>query len=444
MRRLFAVAATGSAVAALAGSASGGPPGTWTQITHGINGAKSNVGLARGKDGTLHVIWAGPGRPPYTAILDTSITPAGAVGKAQSVVSGWANVHSPDAVTAADGSIHVVVSGDKLNSTPDPNAGLNEIVGPGSWKAPAQAFGNGASIAEADNADMRTSLLKNGQLATVWLTAAKLFFEAGDDPAAAPQDITPPGLGSNPVIAVDQASGNAIIGYKGVQDGTQFFRQVAPSLGSPQSIPQSQKIEGVQIAARAGGGIYTAYTPDFAKVWLVRYGGKPRPVPVPKGVQVGTAGVTAGPDGRLWVYYGNNQTTWVTRTSRSTAGWEPVQTIKNPPGIAQYFRIEAEGSAGQLDLFINLVIDGASKDGTYHTQVHPALSLRASAKAGRVTVQVTDAGDPIAGAKVAGLPGGPKTTDAKGTVTVAVRKKGALNLTATKAGYVAASGGVSA
>src|SRR5690242_2045646 len=151
MRRLFAVAATGSAVAALAGSASGGPPGTWTQITHGINGAKSNVGLARGKDGTLHVIWAGPGRPPYTAILDTPITPAGAVGKAQSVVSGWANVHSPDAVTAADGSIHVVVSGDKLNSTPDPNAGLNEIVGPGSWKAPAQAFGNGASIAEADN-----------------------------------------------------------------------------------------------------------------------------------------------------------------------------------------------------------------------------------------------------------------------------------------------------
>jgi hypothetical protein len=431
-----------SVLALSTANAGAGPPGTWTQITHLINGANPNVGLARAKDGTLHVFWAGPGRAPFTSILDTTITPAGAVGKAQPVLSGWMNVHQPAAAVAPDGSIHVIVSGGKLNSNSDPNAGLNEVLGPGAWQVAAQAFGR-APIALPDNADVRTAVQKNGQLATVWLTAAKLFFQAGVDPSMAPQDITPDGLGSNPVIAVDQGSGDAVIAYKGVKDGTQFFRRVLPSLGAPEPIPQTQRIEGVQIAARAGGGVYTAYTPDFAKVWLVRFGGKPRAVPVPKGAQINTAGVTAGPYGRLWVYFGNAQTTWVTRTGHSTAGWEPVQAIKNPPGIAQYFRIEGEGSGGPLDLFIDLVIDGQERDGTYHTQVHPALTLRASARAGRLTVSVTDAGDPVAGAKVTGLPGGPRTTDAKGAVTAPVHKKGALHLTATKAGYVAASGGVS-
>jgi len=132
----------------------------------------------------------------------------------------------------------------------------------------------------------------------------------------------------------------------------------------------------------------------------------------------------------------------VTRTSRSTSGFEPVQALKSPPGAVQYFRLEGEGSAGPLDLFADITVDGQTKDGSYHTQMHPALSLRASAKAGRVTVRVTDAGDPIAGAKVSGLPGGAKTTDAKGTVTVAVRKGSRLSLTATKAGYVSATGKV--
>ena len=51
----------------LAASANAGPPGQWTQITHAHNGAKSNLGLARAKNGALHVFWAGPARPPFTA-----------------------------------------------------------------------------------------------------------------------------------------------------------------------------------------------------------------------------------------------------------------------------------------------------------------------------------------------------------------------------------------
>jgi hypothetical protein len=437
---MLASAIVAASLALLATAAAAGPPGTWTQITHGINGARANLGLARGKDGTLHVLYGGPGRAPYTAILDAPISPSGAVGAAEQVLSGWSAVHPPDAVTAPDGSIHTIVSGARVGTIGDPTSGLNDIVGPGSWQLPAQAFGN-ASVTEASNTDPRTAALRNGQLVTVWTTGLSFLFAVGSDPATPPQQLSP--LGANGVIAVDQGSGDAIIAYKAVQDGQQYFRRVVPSVDPPVQIPQAQKDEGVQIAARAGGGVYTAYTPDFVKVWLVRFGGKPTAVPEPKGAQVNTAGVTAGPDGRLWVYYGNGLTTWVTRTSRSVSGWEPVQAIKNPPGVAQYFRIEGEGSAGPLDLFVDLVIDGQQKDGTYHTQVHPELSLRASAKAGRVTVTVTDAGDPVAGAKVTGLPGGAKATDAKGSLVVPGRK-GTFTITATKAGYVPARGKVSA
>ncbi len=446
MRRLSHVGPVlaGAFVLALfALSASAAAPGKWTQITHQHNGARSNLGLARGKDGVLHVLWAGPNRAPFPSILDTTVTPKGALGKPKAVISGWSGVNAPTAATASDGSIHAIVSGQKVGGQSDPYDGLNEVVGPGTWKLGPRAFGN-LTLTEASNADVHTAFLKSGQLISVWQSAAALLIETGTDPVVQPQNITPQGLATNPVIAVDQGTGEAIIAYHGVNDGQNYFRRVAPSVGAPQAIPQS-KGDGPTIAARAGGGVFTAYARDVDHVVLLQYGGKSRKVPVAKGARVLTAGVAAGPEGRLWVFYGDEQSTYVTRTSRHVTGWEPVQRLKSPPKTAQYFRLEGEGSAGPLDLFADVTVDGKTKDGSYHTHVEPKLSLRASKKAlkggaTQVTVRVTDAGDPMAGAKVKGLPGGTKTTTANGSVTVTVKRSGAFALTATKAGYVAAKG----
>jgi hypothetical protein len=452
---LFAPLVGAALVLVLAGSAGAGPPGKWTQITHAHNGTVANLGLARARDGTLHVLWAGPKFRPFTSIFDTPITPAGAVGRARAVLSGWSGVHPPAAVTAPDGSIHVIVSGQRLNSNTDPNSGLNEIAGPGSWKLGAHAFGS-FPITEASNANVRTAVLKNGQLVSVWATAATMLFQTGVDPATPPQNITPP---KNTIgaaeIAADPASGEVVIAYHDVSSGADFLRRILPALGAPQTIPQA-KVDPPPIAARAGGGgVYTAYTPDGAKVVLLRVGSRPRSVPVPKGASVLTAGLAPGPDGRLWVFYGNERTTYVTRTSRHVSSFEPVQALKSPPKTVQYFRLEGEGSAGPLDLFADITVDGQSKDGSYHTQVHPKLSLRASKSlvknkkgavtAVRITVHVNDAGDPVKGAKVTGLPGGSKATGATGTVAVTVPagKHGTFALTAKKAGYVVAKGRVS-
>lgn len=426
----------------------GAPPaGSWKQITHAHNGAKANLGLARGKNGVLHVLWAGPSKRGYTAIYDTPISLSGAVGKAQAVVSGWVSVQPPAGAAAPDGSIDAVISGQKTNANDDPFSGLNEAVGPGSWKLGPKAFGH-SSLSVPSSADVAAGLLKNGQLITAWQSAAKFLFQVGTDPSTPPQDITPPTLADDQVLAVDTKSGAAVVAYHGPNDGQNYFRQIAPSVGQPQAIAGS-KGDGPTIAARAGGGIYTAFF-DGGRVVLLQYGGKARKVPVPKGARVLTASVAAGPDGRLWVYYGDEQTTYVTRSSRHVSGWEPVQALKSPPKTVQYFRLEGEGSAGPLDLFADITVDGQTKDGSYATHVQPKLSLRATKKATKngatlVTVHVTDAGDAMAGAKVKGLPGGTKTTDAKGTVIVTFPKGkgGSFSLTATKAGYVAANGKLS-
>jgi hypothetical protein len=423
-------------LAGFAASASGGPPGTWTQITRAHNGAASNLGLARAKDGALHVLWAGPARTPFTAIFDTTISRSGAVGSPKAVVSGWSSVHPPAAVAAPDGKIHALVSGQKVNSNTDPFSGLNEAVGPGGWTLGSHAFGT-YQITVPSNADVGVAMLKSGQLVSVWRTATTVLFQTGTDASTQPTNITPPGLAESPVIAVDSRSGEAVVAYRDSTSGTYFFRRVVPAVAAPVPMPQAKGLAPT-IAARAGGGVFSAYTPDGARVWLLRYGAKPKNVPVPKGTRVLTAGVAAGPDGRLWVYYGNEQQTLVTRTSRAVSGFEPVQVLRSPPGTVQYFRLEGEGSGGPLDLFADVTVDGGAKDGSYHQQVWPELSLSARKSPSSVTVRVSDAGDPVAGARVTGLPGGAKTTGANGTVVVSSAQKGLWALTATKPGYVPA------
>jgi hypothetical protein len=434
-----AILAVGAALAA--STAGAGPPGRWTQISH----FPARVGLARAKDGTLHVIWAGPGKLPFSAVYDTPVSPSGAVGGTRPLLSGWKAVNAPTAAAAPDGSIHVLVSGAKTESQQDPTAGLNELVGPGAWQLGAHAFGSNTN---ASNADVRAAFSKDGRLVSAWLSAGQLYYQVGTDPATQPQPAAPVGQAANPSLVVDEKSGEAVVAYRGPR-GLDYFRRILPGLGAPQPIGKGN-VDWPQIAARAGGGVYGAvlHIPDWTKVWLVRFGGPAKRVPLPKGAQVFWAGVAAGPEGRLWVYCGDKQRLYVTRTNRSVTAYEPVQTLSLPGQIGGAAVLEGEGSSGPLDLIAEMTFYSA-KDGAWHTQVWPALSLAVAKKTVQKGVQLTvralDAGEPVAGVKIGGLPGGAKTTDAKGmvVVTLPAGTKGALSLSATKAGYVAATGKVS-
>jgi hypothetical protein len=56
----------------------------------------------------------------------------------------------------------------------------------------------------------------------------------------------------------------------------------------------------------------------------------------------------------------------------------------------------------------------------------------------RETVRALDAGDPVAGARVSGLPRGAKTTGANGKVTFTAKKGATLKLKGSKPGYKSA------
>ncbi len=185
---------------------------------------------------------------------------------------------APAAASAPDGSIHVLVSGQKVASNTDLFAGLNEAVGPGSWTLGSKAFGR-FQLTVASAAQITTAALRSGQLVSAWRSANTLLFQSGVDPGTQPTDITPTGLADDPVIAVDQGSGEAFVAYEHVASGQAFVRRVLPSVGAPQPLSPG-RLAGPQLAARAGGGVYTAYS-DGALVRIARLGGQPKPVPVP-------------------------------------------------------------------------------------------------------------------------------------------------------------------
>ncbi len=253
------------------------------------------------------------------------------------------------------------------------------------------------------------------------------------------------------MIARDTATGRAEIAWTALLAGEKtasFYRAVVPALGGPARLPESADQYPV-MAARVGGGVYSAYSPDGTKVVLTKLGKAPKAVPLPPGTLVKAAGVFAGPRRRLWVAFGSQGAIWATRTNKAVSRFEPLQSLGAPAGAFQLLRLEGEGSTGPLDLFADVAIDGKTKDGSYFRLVRPVLSMGAAVKAVRdkkgtlkayvVTVRVTDAGDPIGAASVTGLPGGPRKTGAAGTVVVTVPVgQGTLALSAAMPGYIGA------
>ena len=93
-------------------------------------------------------------------------------------------------------------------------------------------------------------------------------------------------------------------------------------------------------------------------------------------------------------------------------------------------------SAGSADVLAVFGVGTGTDTATYVRRVLPGLSLAAKRAGNSVTFTVTDAGDPVSGAKVkAGGKSG--TTSANGKVKLALKSKTASR--ATKSGYEAAT-----
>ena len=209
------------------------------------------------------------------------------------------------------------------------------------------------------------------------------------------------------------------------------------------------------MVARVGGGVFVAGSAGYPTlsrvlVWRIDASGR-----IPGGAfVVGADGafghqtpmLAAAPDGRVWVAWlearPGRAMIAARRSNRAGTEWgEPVRV--RAPGAWLLGALNIAAQAGKLDV-LGLMHTVSGVNSIQHTQLLPGLTL---ARAGTVTrpngsvtlsFRVTDAGDPVAGARVSAAGRGAEVTGANGIVTFvgASTESVTLRLTASKSGYV--------
>ncbi len=238
-------------------------------------------------------------------------------------------------------------------------------------------------------------------------------------------------------LATDAGSGTVVLaGVYGGGKGGVFVQRSCRAPGRSIVLSDGGNnndwVEG--LSGRIGApGVYVAYA-DTKAAHLYRYGGSS--TTLARGPYT-SATVCAGPEGRLWIAWGDNNELFVTRSNRAASRFEPVQKLTLPQGTTNGLRyLQCEGSAGPVDLFAEAV-DKANGLGFWHTHVLAQLSLQARAAKGTVTIAARDAGDPVAGVTIS-VGGRHAKTATNGLATLTLRP-GSYSAAASAFGYATAS-----
>ena len=173
------------------------------------------------------------------------------------------------------------------------------------------------------------------------------------------------------------------------------------------------------IVARAkSGGFYVGYaigypTANQVRVWRVGASSAALLDRTDANSQVTLA---ADPNGRIWAVwsdgtFGEPRVLAARSNPEATAFGAPVDAGSVKDAHSTY-SVDASATADALDILALFGTGAESGGSTYHARVRPGLALKARKSGGRVTFTVTDAGDPVRGARVkAGRSG---RTNAKG------------------------------
>jgi hypothetical protein len=251
-------------------------------------------------------------------------------------------------------------------------------------------------------------------------------------------------------VAVDAASGAVVAGWQSVaHDPKLFLQSVAPTAGAASAVP-GQSRTAIVLAGRDGGtGVFGAYTSDGKHVRLLRYGGGSVAVGSRTGTSAKVLGVATGIDGRIWVMWGDDSGGGiaVTRSNKAVTRFEPIQAVDSD--AFSLYRISGDGRLGPLDLLVDQTPNtkgAAAPAGLYYARVLPILSATASTTAvknkqgtvdaHKLTVKVTDAGDPVSSASVSAN-GQQKKTSPQGiaTLTLPGSAPSSVTITVTSPGY---------
>ena len=224
-----------------------------------------------------------------------------------------------------------------------------------------------------------------------------------------------------------------------------WVQPIWPTLGTATAVPESA-IDGKAIspsqrtplAARVGGeGTYIAYCggyPSCTDVLLWRIG-EAAPVTVATGADIEDVNLAADPDGRLWVMWEDTTegSLYAVRTNEDVSEVGAVVPFAPATDTDTIWKVQGSATSDVLDVFASFSTPNSLA--TWHTQVLPGLTVETKKAKKNVTFAVSDAGDPVKGAKVV-FKKKTVSTNAKGQAVLPVGK-GTVNVSAT--GYAAAT-----
>ena len=486
MRIGSGVAAALVAALVSVGVTSAGTPGRWDTVVKGANvpgGSASELGLARTGDGALHVAWKERTGPLTEAIRHRSVSAAGRLGPTSTIVAGWVGLSDPELVVERGGGLRVYFGGQRTTLSDEPLSGLLTATAPpsgSSWSAPAVVHRRNQAGAARN---WSATVGRDGTQYQTWYGVSEIYLHRGLDASLGDNQFTaaPPLSEFGPTV-VDDAAGRLWVSWCGFggNAGGLFVQRADPASGAPigaaRKLPGSTTPhQGAQVStcnlerttarrtpmvARAGGGVFIAGSTGYptlsrVNVWRIDPSGQ-----VPAGSFVvaadaafghTTPALAAATDGRVWVAWREASSAGATiaarRSNRLGTVWgEPVRVRAPGNWLLGALNVSAQG--GRLDVLGLLDSVGAGKS-IQHTQLLPGLTLtrvravRRQDGSAALTFRVSDAGDPVGGARVevgtvSGLTGG----NGLSTVVLTAPRPGTLRATASRAGYVGDSIGV--
>ena len=430
-----------------AGAGVAAPKSPFHRLATLNSGSTPQFALARTADGTLHMVWqtgAPTGGPKGLASI--SISAAGAIGQEVQALSAW-EAGIPGLVAQPNGSLDALFGGISPGNVSGV-WGVTSTDGGKTWSAPAKVSGGGPTESLAYGSDVTAVLAGTTPVLTL-PQAGNLVVQRGlgaGMPSSQVNDTAHGALGGVST-AVDGATGEAVASWASLNANADVIEGVAPSVGSPQTVPGPMKNSVVLAGRDTGAGVFAAYSPDSKHVRLLRYGGGSVAVGSRAGTTAQVLGVATGIGGRIWVMWGDASGGGiaVTRSNKAVTRFESIQHFN--PNSFSLWRLAGDGQLGPLDLIVhqtpNVKVAVLRAEAQY-ARVLPLLTATFSKTAiknkkgvtiaFKVVVKVTDAGDAVPNAVVT-LGKTKKSANGSGIATFTVQGGGKVGVTVTAPTY---------
>ena len=372
------VAAAGTGTPAVAAA-------TWSRVTPAGTNLIDDIGLARGNDGILHVLWASD-TSPNPGIMDTAISAGGTVGKPVTIARFFLST-DPDATVTPTGIVAAWngIQSDKPKSAEGTFVATRPLSA-GQWTGPRLETKPLQGTPFTSSSDTAAT----GPDGQPWVAFDGTDSLAVDHFGHKEVQLGPtmkccvvePGLGTDGRTGTTWVTYASIItGHGGVfaRQLTASGRPAGPAKLLPGSAVGSNAITPSQRVGTSGrgqgsGGVYAAYEhgyPNPTALDVDRLGAsKPAAVATFKaGQELAGATLTATPSGRLLVAWflgrGTKPTLFVRMSDATATKYGQAEKIALPAGTTTVWTVYLNAQASKLDVLALVTQNGNSKTTAY-------------------------------------------------------------------------------